>query len=727
MDDTFRNLSFFNNALKIEREHLERRLAKTKPPKTPPQQAAPIEGSGEQEKWMREKKEKDLPSLKTGDEEEEDLYDNGACAAPLPSTPPLDDPEVEFKMEALRNALLKLCTKLTTVSPNFWQSKPYETAQVEPPPPKPNPAAARHRTVTLTSAAHSDKLLHGLNGLRRHKILCDLSLVVDDRRFHVHRSVLAAFSSYFRDLLREEAIRDNEVILEGLTAEGLEFVLNFIYTAELSLSINDVPKVLEVATALEMTAIIDICSNFLKSEINTSNCVEILNIGSYFNVTDLRAFSEDFILRNFKAVSTEDSFQQLSDRQLNEFLRSNKLDMQSELEVFEMVIRWLKYSPIRMPFSGKMMRNVRMALITPDDLVDKVQSQYFMMNDPACNALLIDAFKYHATPHRQPCMQSLNSTLRSDNEVLIAVGGLRENGATADVLGVSPHTGATFVLSQTPTRLVDHSVVTLANFMYVVGGQTSGSPGGEHSLASVYRYDPRTNSWLTLPPMQERRSNFHLCALKDKLYVVCGWKGRHERTRSVECYDPHKNTWTFVESYPVTAVAPAGAVYDDKLYIGGGYAGQYINALNMYDPDTNQWEEKASMATPRAWHSMVTVRDKIYAIGGNCKDLDGKRIDILTTECYSPKEDLWYTLPSEVPSGCSVTNAVVMKENVYIIGGYEWKTKRSKKSILCYFVEDDRWGWKSDMKNSLNGMACCTLTLPQKVPDDPRFKLGLSS
>ncbi|XP_077984145.1 kelch-like protein 26 [Glandiceps talaboti] len=721
----------FLDALKsLQRDQLERRLAKARKSKVIPSKDSPEDEkeSEELEKWMKEKKEKDSRIWEIEDKGEQDIYETGACAPPLSSTQSaITDPDIEFNMEALRNALLKLCTKLGGMTPNFWENKAYENTQVEPPPPPPLPTVntieQSHQVITITSPHHSDKLLQGLNGLRRHKILCDLSLVAEERRFYVHRSVLAAFSAYFRDLLRNEPITDNEVILEGLSAEGLELVIGFIYTAEIPLSIKNAPKVLEVSTSLEMAAIIDICSNFLKAEIKPANCVEILNIGSYYNVTDLRAFSEDYVLRNFHAITKEECFQNLTDRQLNEFLKSNKLAMTSEIEVFETVTGWLKQSPLRLPFSGKLMRNVRMALIAPDDLVDKVQSQYFMMNDPACNSLLIDAFKYHATPHRQPCMQSLNSTLRSDNEALLTIGGLKESGATADVQCINPLTGASYLLTRCPTRLVDHGVVTFSNFLYVVGGQNSGSPGGENSLASVYRYDPRTDSWITLPPMLERRSNFHISALKGKLYVACGWKGRHERTRSVEQYDPSRNTWSFVESYPVTAVAPAGTVHDGQLYIGGGYAGQYINAVNAYDPDTNEWNERACMLTPRAWHSMVTVRGKIYAIGGNCKDSDGKRVDVLTTECYSTPLDEWSTMSSELPSGCSVTNAVVMKNRIYIVGGYEWRNKQSKKAVLCYFVDDDRWGWKSDMRNSLNGMACCTLVLPQDVPDDPRFKM----
>nr|XP_006814587.1 PREDICTED: kelch-like protein 9-like [Saccoglossus kowalevskii] len=569
--------------------------------------------------------------------------------------------------------------------------------------------------------------MQGMNALRRQNILCDLTLIVEERRFQVHRSVLAAFSGYFRDLLNgpPEDTDDSEIILEGLSSHGLELVINFIYTAEIDLSIQNVPKVLEATTCLEMPSIIDICSDFLKGELLIENCVEILNIGTSYNVSDLRVFAEGFILANFKEITDKGVFQELNDRQMNDCLKSNKLAMYDETEVFQTVVRWLQLTPIRLPYSGKLMRNVRLSLIPPDDLVDKVQSHGFMMNDPACNSLLIDAFKYHATPHRQPCMQSMSSMLRSSNELFITVGGLRDNGATTNVECLNTFNGATYHLSQAPSRLVDHSVATLANFMYVVGGQTSGSPGGEHSLATVYRYDPRINTWVTLPTMMERRSNFHLCVIANKLYAACGWKGRHERTRSVEYYDPQKNQWSFVAPYPVSAVAPAGAVFDGILYISGGYGGQYSNAVNAYNPTTNTWEARMSMQTARAWHSMVTVRSKIYAIGGNCKDGNGKRIDVLNTECYNPLSDQWHTLPSDLPSGCSVTNAVVMKGNIYVVGGYEWKTKQSKRSVLCYYVDDDRWGWKSDMVNTLNGMACCTLILPQDVPNDPRFQLDV--
>lgn len=58
-----------------------------------------------------------------------------------------------------------------------------------------------------------------------------------------------------------------------------------------------------------------------------------------------------------------------------------------------------------------------------------------------------------------------------------------------------------------------------------------------------YRYDPIQNSWKRLADMNERRGNFALVVLNEKLFAIGGDKDSEVNTGSVEVYCPITDSW----------------------------------------------------------------------------------------------------------------------------------------------------------------------------------------
>jgi hypothetical protein len=52
------------------------------------------------------------------------------------------------------------------------------------------------------------------------------------------------------------------------------------------------------------------------------------------------------------------------------------------------------------------------------------------------------------------------------------------------------------------------------------------------------------------------------------VFAVGGWEGR-SRLDSVECYNPHTNTWQFMESVKMAVTSPAVVALDGLLYVTG--------------------------------------------------------------------------------------------------------------------------------------------------------------
>lgn len=59
------------------------------------------------------------------------------------------------------------------------------------------------------------------------------------------------------------------------------------------------------------------------------------------------------------------------------------------------------------------------------------------------------------------------------------------------------------------------------------------------------RYDPKTDTWTLVAPISSPRDAVGVCVLGDRVFAVGGYDG-HNYLNEVESYDPQANEWTKV-------------------------------------------------------------------------------------------------------------------------------------------------------------------------------------
>lgn len=90
------------------------------------------------------------------------------------------------------------------------------------------------------------------------------------------------------------------------------------------------------------------------------------------------------------------------------------------------------------------------------------------------------------------------------------------------------------------------------------------------------------------------------------LYVVGGFDGQNY-LRDVECYDPQTNSWMSVTPLQEPRSAASVAGMKDKLYAVGGFNGQFLHTVEVFDPTLNQWSYVSEMSIPRVHFGMAVV------------------------------------------------------------------------------------------------------------------------
>ncbi|KAK2835690.1 hypothetical protein Q5P01_016174 [Channa striata] len=128
---------------------------------------------------------------------------------------------------------------------------------------------AEEGPVGIPFPEHSADILGSLNKQRLSGLLCDVLLVTQDREFPAHRSVLASCSSYFHKLFTSGAAADQQNIynIDFVAAEALGALLDFAYTATLTVSHSSVAEILAAARLLEIPPVQDVCTHLLDTKV----------------------------------------------------------------------------------------------------------------------------------------------------------------------------------------------------------------------------------------------------------------------------------------------------------------------------------------------------------------------------------------------------------------------------------------------------------------------------
>jgi len=471
----------------------------------------------------------------------------------------------------------------------------------------------------------------------------------------------------------------------------------------MELTVENVEEVLSAATHLQVTDAIELCSKYIETSLTIENCVDVLNLAELYSLSSTYKKAQHFMLDQFEMMAKSGQYQKLNKRQLSQLLEDNGLQISSEYLLFELVLCWMKGKKEREQYVAELMRNVRLPLLSGEELVEKVSTVPLMRDNAECHELLTEAKDYHIVVSKQPLLQSKRTQVRASEKCLVMCH--RENLEYYNLTNM--HHG---FLRDATIQLYHPAVVVVDNFMYACGGKYDFNENNEIATARCFRYDPRFDTWYELTSMNEARKDFVLLAHEGKLYAIAG-QDENLVMCTVEMFDIACNEWEVRSSMNHSVYGHAGAVCNNKLYISGGQKFDgCCNDLERYDPVTDLWEKRCPMLTARLNHNMITVNDRIYCMCGNIEDSMGFPVPVITIEYYTPASDQWTACQKTL--NIREAGACLIEDKIYIVGGINGEHYYSDM-VQCFMPATEHLKIVEKFATRLHGRACCVLTLPQ--------------
>lgn len=578
---------------------------------------------------------------------------------------------------------------------------------------------------TYRSSAHSRSLLDGLLALRQNGILFDVVLLVEGKPIQAHRILLAASCDYFRGMfaggLRET--QQTDIPVHGVTFVAMTKLLDFIYTSELELDLENVQEVLCAATLMQVEDVIGFCCDFLFSWLDDGNILEVDKLADVFGLQQLAAKVHSYILRNIQTFSRTEVYRQLPAEKVFSVLCSDELEVSTENEVYEAALHY-HYSPEQVETDQvclqddlKMLEAVRFCLMDQQVL----QRLYGRLNSCPLKESVAAALRYHQEELWQPVLQGPLTQPRSSFRCILGFGGMFSSGSLTEsedlfqVFHPSWSEWRTLSAAHAP-RMSNQGIAVLDNFVYLIGGDKNTS--GFRAETRCWRYDPRHNNWCSIKPLQQQHADHCVCVVAGCIYAI-GGRDYSNELESVERYDPRTNTWEYVSALRREVYAHAGTGLEGKIYITCGRRGTaYLRETFCYDPEANRWSECAEGPVERAWHGMAAVNGRAYVIGGS-NDEHGYRRDVLKVACYNPAVNSW-SLVSPLPSGHGEPGMAVLDHRIYILGGRSHNRGNRMKYVHVYGAEEDVWESGAAFEDRVSGLAACAVLLPRAVVEQAK-------
>ena len=255
--------------------------------------------------------------------------------------------------------------------------------------------------------------------------------------------------------------------------------------------------------------------------------------------------------------------------------------------------------------------------------------------------------------------------------------------------------------------------------IFAIGGrlQLETDEFGEIAISTVEMYDPKTDTWQRKADMPTKRSGVAVSVVDGKIYAIGGeeikkvpmykgWIHEAKGLPTVEMYDPVTDTWTQKADMP-TPRKTRTCVVDGKIYAIGGLAvgpmvkkqGQ-LATVEVYDPTTDIWVTASRMNHARYWAALSVVNGEIYATGGTGPSASRSKSDpyLSSVEVFNPKTNQWRER-TEMFTRKAGHSADLINGKIYVIGGSVWEDREYKyhSTIEIYDPGTDRWTEARDM------------------------------
>src|SRR6218665_1124863 len=559
-------------------------------------------------------------------------------------------------------------------------------------------------------------------------------------KYSCHRLVLAASSVYFERMFSNDMTesRAAEIRLNNVSAKALQNLIEYAYTSKLTLCKDAVLETFEAADMLQFPKARDFCQEYLLDQIDAQNCLSFLMYADAFSCIPIYEKAMQFAAKSFQTVCHVPDFLELPVSHLTNLLMEDNIEVEYEEYIYEALKRWILHDQeTRFVHLPGLFRSVRLNFVSRWYLIEVISKDPLLGQSQECNKLVQSAkdqllalghtyeIPWQLPPSRKctgltwkivyvntydpdpgeseiylfdvvnkswsntskPCPQASEfSTCCSVGDSLLVIGGWTNKSGTKSL----NQRGAVNMIHE-------FKVMQIFPTLWYIGS---------HKM-SIFRYLHATVS------------------AGNQIYLLGGYDETQSLQASAFVTDADRGyKFKVCSRMPSPVSLPAAAVWENKLYVFGGFGdgGCPRQFVQCFDISSQKWSESKPGfdGVYTSCQYAICINKLFYVICGDVPALFGTNhamvghrvavrcIDSIYTFC--PLLKLWTRvyqfLEPRTGSFCITT----LDDKIYITGGL-------KSNLPCYTIEcfDPRTNTMETVGSAREGSGKLSLCTTMKV------------
>lgn len=393
--------------------------------------------------------------------------------------------------------------------------------------------------------------------------------------------------------------------VKGVSYKTLSVLIDYVYTSNMNVNKDNVVDIVTGAKILQIPCAVQAAIDAMSAQLTAQNCYEILTIAKKQRLNELKETAYRFISDNFLQVLKDPAvYGRLTGSERDLVLR-NRMEGRKCLMVAEI-----------------------------NDVFERVGSR-----PPS---------RGNSRPQ-----SPLSAASFEDNHMIYYYN---ENTKDWHTLTIMPE----------DINTKGCGICCMYNYLFVAGGIRGYGEKGK-ATDKVFCYNPITDRWSEIRPMNQARSQLKLVSVDGFLYAIGG-----ECLFTVEKYDPRMDRWTTVAPLPkgAFAVAHEATTCNGELYVSGG---TLFYRLLKYDPKRDEWQECPYNNSRKKSTDMVALKSFIYRF-------DVNREQGINVFKYNTIVKMWHDCASYQQGGPLPFRCAVIGNCIYCV---------NKTQTLQFVVEEE--------------------------------------
>lgn len=530
--------------------------------------------------------------------------------------------------------------------------------------------------------SYKREFMHKLLNLQENSVLTDVTLRTDGRIILCHKLVLCAASPYFKGVFHSGNNTKGPSVVElgWLSAPCVHALVKYMYTGEIKVRFEDAMNLIQASILLQIDSITKKCEDVMIRRIEMSNCIGLNRLAKLVNLQNLIKETRKYMQMHFKSIITTQEFTSLTKQEIIQLVSDDMFTANGEHFLFRAVVQWTNAAiEARREMFPEVVSHVNLHLCPVDFLRDVVQREPLMAN-PACQKLVMLALRAQSKHDLSTTLLVMGGFLDGDipNNKIWWLDEKQDNTGTWKALAIGIPEGNCEWFSACWT---DQGIIVSGGRMHLQSTAKN----------ECWFLEKSSGRWKVLTPMKWPRYSHKLLLHENAVFALGGYNS--ECLDSVEKLDLNKHSWSNVPPMMKHLGRPSAVSIKQKIYVLGGQHPSeeatrcsalgmqqvWSQSLQEFDPVKNEWTWRSSLPEVCPRLTAVGFDDKIYAVVAILK----------SCFVYKPLTDSWYKVNGPSESHFTAPAVAVWKGRIVVFGG------QGTQLLEEYDPEKDSWSKSS--------------------------------